>query len=136
MYQCIPAARAPVDSPSNEPLDAGLEGWSRVALNGHLDRPDPLRRIEGSELGHVLLCARQWCAVASVAVWSLYPVHVMPCARQWCAAASVAVWRACGMVARVHQALGPLGQKLRQMSVGGSVPNEDVCSRGVGAHTH
>jgi hypothetical protein len=84
----------------------------------------------------IRLCARQWCAVASAAVWSLYPVHVMPCARQWCAAASVAVLRACGMVARVHQALGPLGQKLRQMSVGGSVPDEDVCSRGVGAHTH
>jgi hypothetical protein len=63
-------------------------------------------------------------------------VHVMPCARQWCAAASAAVWRACGMVARVHHALGPLGQKLRQMSVGRSVPDEDVCSRGVGAHTH
>jgi hypothetical protein len=82
------------------------------------------------------LSARQWCAVASVAVWSLYPVHAMPCARQWCAAASAAVWRACGMVARVHHALGPLGQKLRQMSVGGSVVDEDVCSRGVGAHTH
>jgi hypothetical protein len=81
-------------------------------------------------------CARKWCAVASAAVWSLYPVHVMPCARQWCAASSVAVWRACGMVARVHHALGPLEQKLRQMSVGGSVPDEDVCSRGVGAHTH
>jgi hypothetical protein len=82
------------------------------------------------------LCERQWCAVASVAVWSLYPVHVMLCARQWCAAASAAVWRACGMVARVHHALGPLRQKLRHMSVGGSVPDEDVCSRGVGAHTH
>jgi hypothetical protein len=52
-------------------------------------------------------------------------VHAMPCARQWCGAASVAVWRACGMVARVHHALGPLGQQLRQMSVGRSVPDED-----------
>jgi hypothetical protein len=60
----------------------------------------------------------------------------MPCARQWCAAASAAVWCACGMVARVHDALGPLGQKLGQMSVGGSVSDEDVCSREVGAHTH
>jgi hypothetical protein len=44
MYHCVPATRAPVDSPSNEPLGAGLEGWSRVALHGHLDRPGHTHR--------------------------------------------------------------------------------------------
>jgi hypothetical protein len=95
---------------------------------------DPPTRIEGSGGRRYLRAPVVRRGVSSS--WSLYPVHAMPCARQWCAAASVAVWRACGMVARMHHALGPLGQKLRQMSVGRSVPDEDVCSRGVGAHTH